>query len=511
MMEVDTNARSFKNYLKWSFTLVELCVALLLSAGSTTEGSVVNCSALNYPGTPCLFPPDTIVLDLSHNNMEGIRWQDFSLLSGLRRLFLQFNRINSVDTQAFKGNPVLEYLDISHNCLPQISSLPFANLLALSYLDVSNNVDEVLRLGSSFGQLEHLQVLKLGNPHITSFRKESFQELGALKLKEFLLITGDFSEYESGSLKVLHDLERVTLELNMWKNLDKLMLMLEDSINSTDALTILNLDLLRVNLKSLDLTKNSLQEETLFPDCVKPFPVIQSLVIDYNKFAHLGFLSSVTLHMKDLVNFSASFNNIHLEPHPPLMWTRSLRRLNLRGNQLFDDVLPQLPESLEMLDLSFNQIKAITNMVPMKNLVELYLSGNHLKSIPELSLFTSINLLHVDQNDIEAVDTHVIRSSRLTELKFSHNPFHCDCDILYVSEFCQTTSMSIVDWPAEFRCKTPESLNGTELRHVSYSWAWCHSGVFAFIMLLCTGVAAAVGYIAVKRCKRLRYSSVSTW
>ncbi|KAJ8352961.1 hypothetical protein AAFF_G00130540 [Aldrovandia affinis] len=106
----------------------ELCVALLLSAGSTTEGSVVNCSALNYPGTP-VSSLQTPLSSTSHNNMEGIRWQDFSLLSGLRRLFLQFNRINSVDTQAFKGNPVLEYLDISHNCLLRYPPFPLPTFL----------------------------------------------------------------------------------------------------------------------------------------------------------------------------------------------------------------------------------------------------------------------------------------------------------------------------------------------------------------------------------------------
>ncbi|KAG9338421.1 hypothetical protein JZ751_025825 [Albula glossodonta] len=350
MKKAETSMGSLKNPVKWKVSVVELCLVLLLTIDSTTGGTVVNCSAQNYPGTPCSTPLDTTILDLSYNNIERIELQDFSLLKGLRKLFLQFNRISSVNPQAFSANPALEYLDISHNRLPQISSLPFSNLRALTYLDISNNAEVVLHLSPTISLLKDLQVLKLGNPHLTSFRKDSFQGLSSLKLKEFLLITGDFTEYEPTSLMPLHNLERLTLELNI----------------------------------------------------------------------------SVTLHMKDLVNFSASYNKIHLESQDPLIWTKSLRRLNLRGNQLSDKVLSKLPESLEMLDLSFNDIKTITNMVPMKNLVELYLSGNQLKSMPELSLFTSINLLHVDQNDIATFDTNPIRSSSLTELKFGHNPFNCD-------------------------------------------------------------------------------------
>ncbi|XP_041125701.1 toll-like receptor 2 type-2 isoform X1 [Polyodon spathula] len=172
---------------------------------------VVNCSAQNYPTTPCAFPSDTMTMDLSHNSIETILQRDFSGVRGLRKLYLQFNQISAVDPEAFQDNLELEYLDISNNRLHEISTLPFRNMAALNHLDIANNVDTDIILGPQFSSLQNLQTLKLGNPQISSLRENSFRELVGLPLKEFHLITGDFSEYEH-ALKPLDGLEKITLE-----------------------------------------------------------------------------------------------------------------------------------------------------------------------------------------------------------------------------------------------------------------------------------------------------------
>ncbi|XP_066548583.1 toll-like receptor 2 [Amia ocellicauda] len=610
-----------------SVGFVGLCLVLLTRCGRIEGETVVNCSAQNYPSKPCSFPPDTTTLDLSHNNIEKILRQDFSGIRQLKKLYLQFNQINNVDPLIFQDNPELEYLDISNNQLLEISALPFTNLPVLKHLDISNNPYDNIQLGDTFALLRHLQVLKLGNPDIVSFGKDSFQGLSGLALKEFHLITGDFREYEPRSLKVLHDLEKITLEVNMWQNIDVLLTMGKDIVNSTKALKLANLDLLRIekvipiydiflnsdlksftlqnistdgnyctplltvilnsrieeltldtlhtkanctpiihsfekvmlkrfslknldnpkfifflpqptmkkflekvqaisvincgmfflpclisdsllSMETLDLSNNTLQEETLFPRCNKPFPALKSLVIDTNTFLNLSELGNYTSHMKYLVNFSASDNKIVIGSQYAINWTRSLKRLNLRGNQLSDDVFMYLPDTLEVLDISYNAISVIANVKKMNNLVELYLSGNKILSLADLSSLSSLRLLYVDRNKITGVTVEELSAIHLTELKFSYNPFDCNCNIRYLSRYCQSTSVAIVDWPKGYRCETPESLKDRELQSVSIPWASCNKGAFACIMLVQMVVTILIIWYAIRKWKRRNYSQV---
>lgn len=246
----------------------------------------------------------------------------------------------------------------------------------------------------------------------------------------------------------------------------------------------------------------------MFPSCRKPFPVLQSLVIDHNRFQQLGFLGNVTAHMKDLVNFSASYNKIHLEPRVTINWTKSLKRLNLRGNLLSDDVFMHLPETLEMLDLSENNdIQVVTNLLQMKDLAELHLSGNQIKSIGDLPLPASVQFLYLDRNNVTAISVETLKSFRLTELDFSGNPMNCDCDTQQVSQYCQGTSVTILNWPARYRCQTPASLKGLMLEHVSFSWPSCHKGPFALIVIFC-GMIVVIICCILYRNQRSQYNAV---
>ncbi|MBN3289533.1 TLR22 protein, partial [Polypterus senegalus] len=219
---------------------------LLLSTSyaSPVGQHVINCTNTNYPTVPCHFPSDTTVLDLSHNSIEKVLWQDFSALTGLKQLFLAFNNISFLASNAFQDNSDLQLLDISHNCLNAISALPFANLLAMKNLDVSNNKYSEITLGQEFIKMRNLEILKLGSPQISSLKANTFSDLEGLQLKEFHLITGEISEY-GGALKRISGLQRMTLELNMWEHLDLLKSLLADMVNVTKVLQVMNVNVIK--------------------------------------------------------------------------------------------------------------------------------------------------------------------------------------------------------------------------------------------------------------------------
>ncbi|XP_062387968.1 toll-like receptor 2 [Sardina pilchardus] len=205
-----------------------------------------------------------------------------------------------------------------------------------------------------------------------------------------------------------------------------------------------------VNLKTLNVSINELTERRLLGDCKEPFPKLQSLAIDHNMFEHLGILGNKTAHMKDLVNFTASYNSIHLEPQTvSINWTKSLIRLNLRGNQITGEAFLFLPQTLEMLDISYNIIHTIPNLQMMNNLRELFLSGNKIMTLHNVLLPSSVRLLRVDRNNMSIVSEATIRSLNVTQLDFSGNPLHCDCDTLQLAQFCRDSSQTeILGWPS---------------------------------------------------------------
>ncbi|XP_058887342.1 toll-like receptor 6 [Acipenser ruthenus] len=297
-----------------------------------------------------------MTLDLSHNSMATILRHDFSGVTW--KLYLQFNQIRAVDPEAFQDNLELEYLDVSNNRLSDISTLPFRNLPALNHLDITSNIDTDIILGPQFSSLQNLQTVKLVNPQISSLKENSFQEL--VPLKEFHLITGDFREYEH-SLKSLDGLEKITLE--------------SQQIYSS----------------------NFFQEYSLFPPCLRPFPSLRSLVINNNTFEDLQKHSIRTSNLKQLMNMSASCNTISVQSSEACLWTERLKNWNLKGNILQSNVFDCLPASLEIMDLSLNSITVVSNIEKMRNLKELYLTGNQIFSL-QLSPLPALRILHADEN-----------------------------------------------------------------------------------------------------------------
>ncbi|XP_062411612.1 toll-like receptor 2 [Sardina pilchardus] len=266
------------------------------------------------------------------------------------------------------------------------------------------------------------------------------------------------------------------------------------------------------HLTTLNVSHNYLDDKNMFPHCKMPFPALQSLAIDYNHFEHLVIFGNKISHMKDLANLTASHNKIHLEPQPgTVAWPKSLKRMDLGWNQLSDEVFLYLPETLEMLDLSHNYIDTVTNIQGMKNLADLRLSGNRIKSLNGLRLPPSVLRLYVDLNNITTLSTATVSSFSVTALDFSGNPLHCDCDTEPLIRYCRAMSETkVLGWPSGYRCQTPESLRGETLQQISLPWPSCNRAAFACIIICCCLSLSALCYILyLKLRKRSAYSTLS--
>lgn len=79
-----------------------------------------------------------------------------------------------------------------------------------------------------------------------------------------------------------------------------------------------------------------------------------------------------------------------------------MQELDLSHNRLVSvRHLDSLP-SLSKLDLSFNQLKHIDVSSPLRMLRSLKLANNQLQTL-DVSMFSSLNLLYIDQNFLSTV------------------------------------------------------------------------------------------------------------
>ncbi len=78
---------------------------------------------------------------------------------------------------------------------------------------------------------------------------------------------------------------------------------------------------------------------------------------------------------------------------------RDLKILKLNRNQLID-ILDLELESLEELDISYNEINTIKNLKSFKSLITLNLSNNHLKSIVNSVASLRVEYLDLSFNQI---------------------------------------------------------------------------------------------------------------
>lgn len=151
------------------------------------------------------------------------------------------------------------------------------------------------------------------------------------------------------------------------------------------------------------------------------------IVVDQNAtdlFSH----SSTLGHLEEL-----SIEKGSLQEIPEIVTqSSSLRKLILRNNDIATIDVPirshQLPSSLELLDLSYNNLVELgTHLQLLTNLRSLIIAGNGLEAIPDyLSEHPSLTRINCSNNNLCALPKYFLKSFKDTNqganyLDFSHN------------------------------------------------------------------------------------------
>ncbi|XP_068924543.1 toll-like receptor 6 [Petaurus breviceps papuanus] len=238
---------------------------------------------------------------------------------------------------------------------------------------------------------------------------------------------------------------------------------------------------------------NSLLTEGLFQDC-KNLNLLQTLILQKNKFKHLSKISQMTETMKSLKHLDLSQNSISYDNKGKCSWTESLLFLNLSSNELTDSVFRCLPPYITVLDLHRNNIRIIPkDMSNLETLQELNIAFNYLTDLPGCSTFSSLSVLVIRYNSVSHPSTHFFNSCQnIKSLQAGDNPFLCTCELREFRENMATLSNKVVSgWPHSYKCTFPDIYKGTQLKDFHLSSFSCNL-VLLVITIVIIGLALLI-------------------
>lgn len=200
--------------IKWCIRRA-VCLSFILALIPRTRGStlnchkmcicasnIVSCSKMNLTMIPSDLPSYTAVLDISFNEITGLRaqWTKHKLPE-LHNLLLSHNGLSFLSSEAFVFVKQLRYLDLSSNNLRQLDELIFEPLTHLEVLLLYNNhISQIDR--TAFLDLGNLQKLYLSQNLVSRFPLELVKDKNRLEKLSLL-------DLSSNRIKVLpiHDLQ----------------------------------------------------------------------------------------------------------------------------------------------------------------------------------------------------------------------------------------------------------------------------------------------------------------
>lgn len=308
------------------------------------------------------------VLDLSSNGLAYLPLMIFSSLTSLRELYLRNNSIDDVDITSFSGLRSLRTLDFSNNLIRFIPEQALSTLGSLTVLDLSGNRLRALS-DSAFVRMVSLDRVRLARNGLTSIPSMS----GLLSLAEVDLGNNNLTSLPDTMFTGLVNLTKVVLKNNGLRSLP--MKTFQDCRN----------------LKYLDLSGNKL------------------VSLSPTNFYNVGNLEYLDLSENEIAALGTALHQLRI------------RTLLLRGNQLQKLYRNDVSSTMEVLDLSHNQISYIFPFafnVAVANLRIVNLTFNELTTI-------SSNPMEISITQIYSPPVFYLRG----------NPVRCDCELGWLKDW----------------------------------------------------------------------------
>uniref|UniRef100_A0A8C9CXN9 Leucine rich repeats and immunoglobulin like domains 1 n=1 Tax=Panthera leo TaxID=9689 RepID=A0A8C9CXN9_PANLE len=351
------------------------------AAACTCAGDSLDCGGRGLAALPPDLPAWTRSLNLSYNRLSEIDPAGFEDLPNLQEvylnnneltaipslgaasspvvsLFLQHNKIRSVEGSQLKAYLSLEVLDLSSNNITEIRSACFPQGLHIRELNLASNRIGSLESGAFDGLSRSLVMLRLSKNRITQLPVKAFK---LPRLTQLHLESNSLVEVNSGSLYGLSALQQLHLSGNSIARISRdgwsFCQRLQELVLSFNNLTRLDEESLAdlSSLSILRLSHNSISH--IAEGAFKGLKNLRVLDLDHNEIS--GTIEDT----------SGAFTGLE-----------SLSKLTLFGNKIKSVAKRAFSglEGLEHLNLGENAVRSVQSdaFVKMKNLKELHISSD---------------------------------------------------------------------------------------------------------------------------------------
>nr|XP_033770245.1 toll-like receptor 13 [Geotrypetes seraphini]XP_033770246.1 toll-like receptor 13 [Geotrypetes seraphini] len=361
------------------------------------------------------------VLIVEHNLLIELPKCNHSEFKRLHYISFRFNRILTVDYDAFSYAPQLRQLKLNINNIANLNRYALKHLQKLQILHLDNNLITDL-YKESFEDLTSLQIMNLRNNRVSVIFNETFHNLQNLYILD--LGGNKIRHLNNSSFEGLRNLSKLYLDGNQISKIDSTMF-----------------SCVHNSLQVLDLAGNQLHYISI-KEKISPFEKLKNLL--------------------DLKLQAQQPYGINIIPPSFFKGLTSLKSLYLARNKLLSippDVFDDLSQ-LSYLTLS-DACNGIQNLPAgifknMTNLRELNLENIGLRSLT-LEVFgnlTNLGSLILMKNALKIVNSSVITNlSNLSYLDLRKCPLTCTCQNSWFVGWLNNSRVQIV-YPYNYSCET---------------------------------------------------------
>ena len=352
------------------------------------------CVSAGLQQPPNSIPEDTIVIDLSQNDIHTL--QGLPSVPNAQSLRLPANKLEQLEASVLSVAPSLMSLDLSQNSITNVDDKAFQGLSDLKTVSLTGN--KLTSIGHVFKDTPQITSVRLGNNEITKIGEDDFKDNLMVKMLDL----------SNNKVEKIHK--------DAFKNLD----MLRYLILSNNPITSLpELSFTSTMLLLADFSNCQLQTvPRTMPSSLKDFRLGNNRIkeIQVDDFQNMTEVTLITLNDNMIENVA----------HRAFGSLENLQELWLSRNQLV--YIPRgLPKNLEKLYIDNNHVVELepTIFQSNANLKYLNLEANNVMKIHQESLKDVIQLenLNLQGNKVSLIDVGTFTNlPELKELILSNNP-----------------------------------------------------------------------------------------
>ncbi|XP_062584533.1 protein artichoke-like [Saccostrea cucullata] len=390
--------------------------------------------------SPFYYFPNLLTLRLRNMQTTSVSADAFmDQLQVINRFEFEYNDVPTFPQPAINRLRTLEHLSWLHNGMETIPSGSFRSLNNLTELDLRGNQIASLDYGCFDGITEKLEFLAL---HLNKLNERNIVPLGNYswpKLEQLNLghMQTDFQDIPSGLFRNMPNLANLMLTNNKLRQ-----------IKSNDFAGLRN-------MRSMDLSENYIN--TIHKGALAHMPLLDTLDIR----AQYGLSASNPL------NFSLDiFQGTEV----------AIKTLYIQDNHLIEqhawDAIGAM-KNLSNLDISKTKLSNIPSLVFYNHnqLGSLKMQRNNLSVLRQESLYglkTSLEMIDISFNQIDVIDECVFKGfSKLKFVLADGNPFACNCNLYGLYQFLRTINSN--GGYTSVPCSSPSNLANRELSSLQTS------------------------------------------